>query len=302
MKITNFHSHSISVRVRCIIVAGGFPERSVKIITGDLGNRQLPPLPTGISANSMILRDGEILLFGSTERGYEECFKFKNDFSKLEEHSILTCKYRDGPFSSAVTTEEATFVFGGFRDPGRTTYEYLPKDCTEWKKGRISIPGGFYAGCAIAIKSGQEILLIGGRDTKRRILKFNTNDHTFEELSAKLNGRRYGSRCAFIPGTNKVMITGGSFLRSTEIFDPQDDSITMASKMNFERCYGGIGLITINEKEQLVVFGGDGQGADNFEVYNTDTGTWEISSIKLKNSKENDAYLSVRLGDIIPKL
>ena len=296
--------------IRCIIVADCYV-KSVEIITGDLGNRQLPPLPTGISANSMILHDGEILLLG--RKGvYDKCFKFKNDFSKLEEHSILTCQGRS--YSSVVTTEEATFVFGGLYGPERTrfTYEYLLKDCTDWKKGRISIPGGFSGGCAIAIKSGQEILLFGGVDTGKRILKFNTNDHTFEELSTWLNDERYGSRCAIIPGTEKVIITGGMLrfstdsLCSTEIFDPQDGSITTASYMEFERSFHGIGLITINDKEQLAVFGGvDTQfslGADRFEVYNTKTGTWEISSIKMKNHTSSFAYLSVRLGDILPKL
>jgi len=300
-----------------------FSEKSVEIITGDLGTRQLPPFPRGTSVSGMILHDGEILLLGSQEESddIEKCFKFKNDFPKLEEHSILTCEWRRSGVSSAVTTEKATFVFGGLGVLGRgrgffgrTTYEYLPKNCTEWKKGRISIPGGFHNGCAIAIKSGQEILLIGGNGTEKRILKFNTNDHTFEELSAKLNEKRIGSRCAIIPGTNKVIITGGAtqslgrfFLNSTEIFDPQDDSITMASKMNFRRGDHGIGLITINDKEQLVVFGGGlprerEAGADSVEVYNADTGTWEISSIKLKNPPRDFAYLSVRLGDIIPKL
>jgi len=156
-------------------------------------------------------------------------------------------------------------------------------------------------------------LLFGGLHTGKTILKFNTNDHTFEKLSTWLNEERYGSRCAIIPGTEKVIITGGvqrfgstDSLCSTEIFDPQDGSITMASYMNFERSFHGIGLITINDKEQLAVFGGVATefslGADRFEVYNTETGTWEISSIKLKNYMDNIAYLSVRLGDIIPKL
>ena len=87
--------------------------------------------------------------------------------------------------------------------------------------------------------------------------------------------------------------------RSWLLLFPQDNSITMASTMNFKRNYHGIGLITINDKEQLVAFGSE---TDNLEVYNTDTGKWEISSIKLKKPRSNFAYLSVRLGDIIPKL
>ena len=60
-----------------------------------------------------------------------------------------------------MTTQEVTFLFGGSFS-NRKTYEYLPKDSTEWLMGKTEIPGGFEHGCAIAVKSGQEIWLIGG--------------------------------------------------------------------------------------------------------------------------------------------
>ena len=55
-----------------------------------------------------------------------------------------------------VTTQEATFIFGG--GYSRTTYEYLPKDSIQWLMGKTEISGrGFSSGCAIVVKSGQEI-------------------------------------------------------------------------------------------------------------------------------------------------
>ena len=51
-----------------------------------------------------------------------------------------------------VTTQEATFIFGG--GYSRTTYEYLPKDSIQWLIGKTEISG---RGCAIVVKSGQEI-------------------------------------------------------------------------------------------------------------------------------------------------
>ena len=125
---------------------------------------------------------------------------------------------------SVVATQVATFVFGG--DNSRKSYEYLPKDSMTWLMGKTEIPGGFCAGCAIAVKSEQEILLIGGYQTEERILSFNVRDHTFQELPSQLNVGRFGQSCAFIPNTNKVMITGGhcnfNDLDSTEILDTED--------------------------------------------------------------------------------
>ena len=58
-----------SMKIKCIIIAGGSHDlgKTVEIIFGDLQNKQLPPLSTGIrpglTGSSMALHDGEILLF-----------------------------------------------------------------------------------------------------------------------------------------------------------------------------------------------------------------------------------------------
>ena len=49
--------------------------------------------------------------------------------------------------------------------------------------GEDNIPGGFEKGYAIAVKSDQEIWLIGGFDTEKRVLSFNVKDHTFRVMS-----------------------------------------------------------------------------------------------------------------------
>ena len=299
---------SFSARTSCIFIAGGSNALGIKSTDGEVltGNLEIKPLPNlrRTCNSSMVLHNGTILLCG----GYQnknKCLQF--DHGIWKNHSTLN-KERDS--HSAVTTQKATFIFGGLNnvENSSTTYEYLLKDSTTWHIGKTKIPNGFTNGSAIAVKSGQEIWLIGGRNTEKRILSFNVNDHFFQELPTQLNLKRIGSRCAFIPNTNKVMITGGSCdyskcLYSTEILDTKDGSATMASPLNTKRVSHGMGLITINGDGRLAVFGGgDGRKRlDSVEIFNINTKKWETTSIKLKESKINISFLNVKLGDIISK-
>ena len=180
--------------------------------------------------------------------------------------------------------------------------------------GKTEIPEGFDTGCAIAVKSEKEIWLIGGCGTNDRILSFNVSDQTFQELNSQLNVSRSGHRCAFIPNTKKIMITGGEgfdpygndgfgslvSLNSTEIIDTEDGSITMGSPMNFKRNMHGMGVVTINGINRLVVFGGFDAETElkTVELYNTQTQKWEITDIKLSEQKQNFGFLTINLADI----
>ena len=207
-----------------------------------------------------------------------------------------------------MATQEATFIFGG-RNSDKT-YEYLPKDSTEWLMGKTEIPGrGFSSGCAIAVKSGKEIWLIGGYGTGMRILCFDVVSHTFQVMPFQLNvgrlnvGRQFQT-CAFIPNTNKIMITGGCNVDSTEILDAKDGSVTMASPMNSKRRSHGIGIITVNGEDQVAVFGGhDGENElDSAELYNTQMEKWEMSDLKLSEPKLGIGFLTIKVEDIFSQL
>ena len=221
----------------------------------------------------------------------------------MKPHGTLN---RPRTHAAAVTINSVTFIFGG---PGKDdTYEYLPKESKVWILGKQKIPEGMEDAYAIAIESKQEILLIGGKNNSKkynRILKFSTKNHTFEELPTKMNYLRAGHRCAFIPGTKKIIITGGMGLTYTEIFDTENYSITKEqNQMNVGRSHHGIGIVTINDEDRLAVFGGMNNQSwppnvlDSVEIYNANTQKWEMSDIKLKRKNFGFGFLSVKLKDV----
>ena len=291
-----------SERTSCIIIGGGFGNGSkystFEVLTGDLGTKQLQNLPEGTSRSPMVKHNGHILLCG----GLKQCLKL--DHGTWKEHSTLN----EERFShSAVTTQTATFIFGGFYS--RDTYEYLPKDSDTWLTGKTVIPGGFDDGFSITVKSGLEIWLLGGSLNEKRILSFNTNDHTFQELPFQLNVGRVAARCAYIPNTTKIIVTGGynstSFhLDCTEIIDTDRRVSLTARAMTHKRFGHGIGVVNVNGKERLAIFGGRHgfcKWLDCVELFDTKTEKWEKTNIKLNEPKEYFGFLNVKLSEIIPK-
>ena len=242
----------------------------------------------------MVVHQGTIFSTGGFPE-QKSCLQFENGTWK--EHSTLS---EDRVGHSAVTTKSATFLFGGLDS---STYEYLPKDSTTWIMGKNEIPGGFESGCAVSVISEKEIWLIGGSWGTRRIVCFNVNDHTFQILNIQLNIGRYGQCCAMIPNTNKLMITAGfnnGHLNSTEIIDIENGTISMGSPMNSKRCHHGMGVVTIDNEDRLIVFGGENydETHNSIEVYNAKTEKWETAGIKMKKPKTDFGFLTVNLAQI----
>ena len=249
----------------------------------------------------MVVHYGTILLCGGWNNE-QNCLQLHEGTWKV--HSYLN-KRRNR--HSAVKTQTATFVFGGYNSD---TYEYLLKDSSTWLMGKTNIPGGFRYGCAIAVKSEQEIWLIGGLWTEQRILSFDVNNHFFQVLPSQLNLGRYELRCAFIPNTNKIMITGGQSvindsLLTTEIIDVENGSVNMASCINSKRSSHGMGIITINGEDKLAITGGcigENKEIKRIELYNNITQEWEFTDSKSNETNYEFGFLIVKLSDIIPKL
>ena len=259
---------------------------TVEVLIGDIGIKKLPLLPARIRGSSLALHNGTFLLCGG-ENIRQKCYWWNRGTWKL--HSALKRNRID---HSTVTTQTATYLFGGL--DSRMTYEHLPKDADKWLIGKNEIPGGLYKGCAIAVKSEQEIWLIGGVGTEQEILSFDVKNHTFRQLSFYLNIPRQGLRCAFIPKSNNIIVTGGSYgLDSTEIIDTVDENVTMASPMNTKRAFHGMGVVTINGEDRLAVFN------SFIELYNTQTEQWENTDINFNGLFSEFGFLTVKLSDII---
>ena len=145
-------------------------QKTAEVFLGNCGSKQLPELPRGKFGSSLVMHYGTIILCGRLDR---KCYQWNGNAWK--EHSTFN---QERVYTIAVSTSTATFVFGGQWRPSRFTYEYLPKDSTTWQLGNTMIPDGFWDGCAIAVKSDQEIWLIGGYETEKRILRFDVKNHT----------------------------------------------------------------------------------------------------------------------------
>ena len=148
-------------------------------------------------------------------------------------------------------------------------------------------------------------LLIGGFETEKRILSFDVESHTFQVLPFQFNVGRWNLSCAFIPNTNKIMVTGGydeEILDSTEIFDPEEGTVTLAGKLNSKRSSHGIGILTINGQDKLAVFGGSDDHHNvlrSVELYDYQNDKWEISNIKLQKATSNFGFLSYKQGKLL---
>ena len=290
---SNLFSFIISVKSKSIIVADGFlfPNSGIEVVSANMTirNKQLPNLP---QSGATFFHKNTLT---SCIIGAKTCYQLQNGQWKLL--NTLN-KIRD--LDLAVSTDHATYIFGGtFGDFNSKTYEYLPKNSDTWILGKHEIPIEFdEKGCLVAL-SNEEILLI----RYDQILKFDTSSETFTKVDTKLlTQARARFACSIIPGTRKIIVTGGEDDEghpndSTKILHVQDDGEIIpsnATSMNVKRNGHGIGLFTIQGEERIAVFGGfDFDALDSIETFNYKSGKWELSEFKL--SKRNNYFGSVSL-------
>ena len=231
---------------------------------------------------SMFIHDGTLMVCGGSLNKHDvyygdepwKCFLLDN--STWKHHSTLNYKRS---YSATVTTSKGTFIFGG--NQSSKNYEYLPIGSKKWTRGKKNqLPGGFFFGCAIEVKSNQEIWLIDDK----KILSFDVNSHSSQILPLKLIKERKRFACAKIPGTSKIIVTGGytasDYESSCEIIDTETKTVTIASSMNYKRCGHGMGIIYVRGEDRLAVFGGTvgyGRTHNCLELFNIHTQKWELA-------------------------
>ena len=270
--------------------------------------RALPYLPEGTDySGASLLNHNNTILY--CVRKYCLQLKLGSLTSIWAHHSNLN-KHRT--YSSGVSTNSASFLFGGYTSSSEDTYEYMEFGSNVWKNGQTSLPMTYEGGCGVAV-SNEKILLIGG-DTGNsyksdtRIWSFDTLTHTITQLPIYLKQRRRDHACIRIPNTEKVLVTGGMSynsgwhrINSAEIIDISTQSVTYTGSMNSARNAHGMGIMTIGNVDKIITFGGYyKKSLDTIEVFHEDTQSWEMLSTRLSKPKSHFGYLSImNTGDTL---
>ena len=111
--------------------------------------------------------------------------------------------------------------------------------------------------------------------------------------SWKFTSRKVQSQCFLYNGN--VLVTGGydgrNQLKSTEIIELSNWKSKTAGNLNVARHSHGMGIVDINGKSKLIVFGGTNEYyLDSIEEWDEDTETWSLSTMKLSEAKKQFAY------------
>ena len=193
-----------------------------------------------------------------------------------------------------------TYLFGGDANP--KTWEWLPSGSSTWVQGG-SIPGsGFTSGCGVQI-SYQEILLIGGYDSRQRILKFNIYSEEWTEMDEKLQTGRYYHSCVVFK--NNIIVSGGLdddyfSLKSTQIIDKDNLTLSYSSEMKLAREKHKLVVAYYNNQPTVLAIGG-WPYTDSIEVWDPESKTWSFSSdLALSEKKYGFGALSVPTHLVCP--
>ena len=282
---------------------------SVEIISDNKNNTcNITDLEINIADNPMVFKSpiSDKLLVCGGNNNRKRCLTLGNDgmwtYLTVDKNkkSKLNSPRR---MSAAATTNKASFVFGGKMGKEISSYEYMLSSEKTWRKGNKTIPGGFENGCAVTI-SDNEIWLIGGdkANQRRRVLSFNTTNHTFIETNIKLARERKSHRCSLMPDKSGVMVTGGTG-SSTEIIDLKTRKSTETGSMTSVRSLHGIGTLVIDDTPTLVVFGGytwaSGDRQEeyftSFEKYDEKNKSWSLwDGAKLKTPRREFGFATLK--------
>ena len=290
-----------------IILAGGYNRQIGDLndieVLNENGQCNSPDLPSKIISSPAVFQHGEnVLLCAGDVETNDKCLK-------LDRMKESWTPFNNLNFSRALSTmvqmKTETYLLGGGASESMLTSEILSHYSNTWQKGPDIPEPGLNSGCAVKI-SDTEFLVIGGQQTYRRILKFNTHFKRWSNTSIELNVGRCGHRCIMI--NEKILITGGtgmdgnSEINSTEIIDVGKNGQLILRKgkdMNEKRDVHGIGFIKIDDTPQAVIVGGFYRNAPpnntrhTIEIWNDANETWLMSNLTLNLGRSEFGFATL---------
>ena len=240
-----------------------------------VGFEKIPPLPERCSVYSMVITpNDELMVIGSpTLKLVDGKWLQQSPLTKPRHHSVV------------IPMENGVFCFGG--TTSSRTSDFLLNGHSDWQAGPLVPEPGIEFAAGVAI-SQTELILVG-----ESILKYNIDSQQWTDLGSLYNNR-WGHKCFLFNG--KIVVTGGvngdQTTNSTEIIDVSnnaDVTTRIAGNLNDRRRSHGMGIVSINGKAELIVFGGCRNARnitkyrfiDSVEIWNDKTETWIMSSMKL---------------------
>ena len=279
-----------------VLVVGGYNGSNMKTAELIPNRCNIPSLPKGISWQpSLILTtDNNILLCGGTNNA-KQCLELKEN--NWVHHSHLKRERRS---AASIMTSKGIYMFGGLDSP--KTWEWLPSGSSTWIIGGSIPDPSFERGCGIMISSS-EILLIGGKYSEQRILKFNVDSEEWTEMDEKIQPGRYYHSCVVFK--NYIIVSGGKsssseVLKSTQIINIDNLSLSYSSDMEQARYSHGLVVAYYNNQPTVLAIGGKPY-TDSVEVWNPESKTWSLSGdLRLSEAKRNFGALSVPTRLVCP--
>ena len=262
-------------------------------------NAKLPSLPHSNSDHSMIItHDNLVMVFGGYKNGRKQCYHINRGSWKLQKPTTV-------PRESAITIAmpNGIYSFGGIflgDIEHCKSSDFLPREISEWEVGPPLPEPGISEGHGVAISS-TELVLIGGYSTRKMVLTYNIEDQTWTDLGDILVTGRCHHRSVFFNG--KVIVSGGNEeqftlegIKSTEVIDLSNGTSRRVGDLNIARHHHGMGIMEINGKDKVVVFGGSNnhdKELDSVEEWDEKTETWTLSTMKLSEPKSSFAYCQI---------
>ena len=280
-----------------MIIGGSKPDTAEVVGRSDC---KLPSVNISINEQPSLIvnNDKKILLCGGTNN-LKKCLKL--DDEGWVDHSDLI---EERSWASSITVSRGSFIFGGFESP--KTWEWLPTGSNSWKKGGSIPDPGFWKGCVVQVTDWQ-VILIGGKVTKDKIIQFDIRKGKFEEVG-KLNQGRWGHSCIMV--RNTIIVSGGEetyeHLTSTELIEVDHFTSRFGPKMQMARVRHGLINTHFNNKPTVFAIGGEGYQNgewhiwDSIEEWDPDKEQWILLNLTHIEARHSFGYISLPTNLVCP--